>query len=159
MPAYFAIFDIQMHNGRDLRRLPLTERKEILATLQLPNSNFGIVPHIVGAGEDLFEEIKARGMEGVVGKRGDSVYETGRRSDNWRKVINWTHADVYITGYRKAEFGWQVLRMNAGECARRALTSLALGLPNERRFTGLLSSLSLGRIGTLYSWSHGYQRV
>lgn len=106
LPAYYAIFDILMYRGQDLRRLPLTERKEILASLALPSPNFGIVPHIVGAGEALFDQIKARGMEGVVGKRMDSPYETGRRSDNWRKVINWTYADVYITGYRKTEFGW-----------------------------------------------------
>lgn len=49
---------------------------------------------------------QTRKMEGVVGKRKDSVYETGRRSDKWRKVINWTYADVFITGYRKEEFGW-----------------------------------------------------
>lgn len=45
-------------------------------------------------------------MEGVVGKRKNSVYETGRRSHAWQKVINWTYAEVYITGYRKQEFGW-----------------------------------------------------
>lgn len=106
LPAYYAIFDILMYRGQDLRRLPLTERKEILASLALPSPNFGIVPHIVGAGEALFEQIKARGMEGIVGKRMVSLYETGRRSDSWRKIINWTHADVYITGYKKGDFGW-----------------------------------------------------
>ncbi|WP_339816750.1 ATP-dependent DNA ligase [Paenibacillus sp. FSL R7-0216] len=106
LPAYYAIFDILMYQGRDLRRLLLRERKEILANLALPSPSFGVVPHIVGTGEALFEQIKARGMEGIVGKRMDSVYETGRRSNSWRKVINWTYADVYITGYKKAEFGW-----------------------------------------------------
>lgn len=105
-PAYFAIFDILMYKGKDLRRLSLLKRKEILSELELPSASFGIVPHIEGAGEALFAQIQTRGMEGVVGKRASSVYETGRRSDNWRKVINWTHADVYITGYKKAEFGW-----------------------------------------------------
>ncbi|AWB45308.1 ATP-dependent DNA ligase [Paenibacillus sp. CAA11] len=105
-PAYYAIFDILRYKGEDLRKLPLLKRKEILANLALPNGSFGVVPHVEGAGEALFAQIQARGMEGVVGKRKDSVYETGRRSENWRKVINWTHADVYITGYKKGEFGW-----------------------------------------------------
>lgn len=106
LPAYYAIFDILMYQGKDLRCLPLLKRKEILSGLELPSSSFGIVPHIEGAGEALFAQIQAQGMESIVGKRAESIYETGRRSDNWRKVINWTHADVYITGYKKAEFGW-----------------------------------------------------
>ncbi|PAK55402.1 ATP-dependent DNA ligase [Paenibacillus sp. 7541] len=105
-PATFVIFDVLQYNGRDLRRMSLMERKEILAQIPLPSASFGIVPFIDGAGEALFDQIEGRGMEGVVGKRKDSVYETGRRSDNWRKVINWSYADVFITGYRKEEFGW-----------------------------------------------------
>ncbi|MFB4326378.1 ATP-dependent DNA ligase [Priestia sp. BR_2] len=106
LPSTFVMFDVLQYNGKDLRRLPLLQRKEILASVPLPSASFGIVPHIEGAGEVLFEQIEARAMEGVVGKRKDSVYETGRRSNNWRKVINWSYADVFITGYRKEEFGW-----------------------------------------------------
>lgn len=106
LPSIFVVFDVLKYNGKDLRRLPLMERKEILASIPLPSVSFGVVPFIEGAGEALFEQIEAQAMEGVVGKRKDSVYETGRRSDNWRKVINWSYADVCITGYRKEEFGW-----------------------------------------------------
>ncbi|MBW4083548.1 ATP-dependent DNA ligase [Paenibacillus sp. S150] len=106
LPAFYAIFDILQYKGEDLRELPLLRRKEILAGLPLPSSNYGVVPHIDGAGEALFTEIESRGMEGVVGKRKNSTYETGRRSHAWQKVINWTYAEVYITGYRKQEFGW-----------------------------------------------------
>ncbi|WP_405152857.1 ATP-dependent DNA ligase [Paenibacillus sp. FSL K6-0108] len=105
LPATFAIFDILFYQGRDLRKLPLMERKAILHGLMLPSRSFGVVPHIEGAGEDLFSQIEAMGMEGVVGKRKDSQY-VSRRSKDWQKVINWSYADVYITGYRKTEFGW-----------------------------------------------------
>lgn len=44
-------------------------------------------------------------MEGIVGKRKDSQY-VSRRSREWQKIINWSYADVYITGYKKGEFGW-----------------------------------------------------
>ncbi|EGG35218.1 ATP-dependent DNA ligase [Paenibacillus sp. HGF5] len=106
LPSTFVIFDVLQYNGKDLRKLPLMQRKEILASIPLPSVSFGVVPFIEGAGEALFEQIEAQAMEGVVGKRKDSAYETGRRSDNWRKVINWSYADVFITGYRKEEFGW-----------------------------------------------------
>lgn len=106
LPAYYAIFDILQYKGQDLRGLPLLRRKELLAGLSLPSSSYGVVPYIDGAGEALFEQIEARGMEGVVAKRKNSIYETGRRSHAWQKVINWTYAEVFITGYRKQEFGW-----------------------------------------------------
>jgi len=106
LPVYYAIFDILMYKGQDVRGFPLMSRKEILEGLTLPSNSFGIVPHVEGAGEALFKQIETMAMEGVVGKRKNSVYETGRRSHAWQKVINWTYADVYITGYRKQEFGW-----------------------------------------------------
>ncbi|VTR22882.1 Putative DNA ligase-like protein Rv0938/MT0965 [Actinobacillus pleuropneumoniae] len=108
LPSTFVIFDVLQYKGKNLRRLPLMKRKEILAKIPLPSTSFGIVPYIEGAGEALFEQIQARAMEGIVGKRKDSAYETGRRSDNWRKVINWSYADVFITGYRKEDSdGWR----------------------------------------------------
>ncbi|MDF9845405.1 ATP-dependent DNA ligase [Paenibacillus sp. PastF-1] len=107
LPAYYGIFDILQYKGQDLTGLPLMRRKEILARLALPSGSFGIVPHVDGAGEALFQQIEVRGMEGVVGKRKNSIYEIGRRSHAWQKVINWTYAEVYITGYRKQEFGWK----------------------------------------------------
>ncbi|WP_145322979.1 ATP-dependent DNA ligase [Paenibacillus xylanexedens] len=105
LPATFAIFDILQYKGKDLRKLPLMERKAILHSLPLPSSSFGVVPHIEGAGEELYAQIEAMGMEGVVGKRKDSQY-VSRRSKEWQKVINWSYADVFITGYKKSEFGW-----------------------------------------------------
>ncbi|MBT2761891.1 ATP-dependent DNA ligase [Paenibacillus sp. ISL-20] len=65
LPSTFVIFDVLQINGKDLRRLPLMQRKEILASIPLPSASFGIVPHIEGSGEALFEQIEARAMEGV----------------------------------------------------------------------------------------------
>lgn len=105
LPATFAIFDILQYKGQDLRKLPLMERKAILHSITLPSQSFGIVPHIEGAGEELYAQIESMGMEGVVGKHKDSQY-VSRRSKDWLKVINWSYADVFITGYKKDEFGW-----------------------------------------------------
>ena len=105
LPVTFAIFDILQYKGQDLRKLPLIERKAILHSLSLPSSSFGLVPHIEGAGEELFAQIESIGMEGIVGKHKDSQY-VSRRSREWQKIINWSYTDVYITGYKKGEFGW-----------------------------------------------------
>lgn len=105
MPVTFVIFDILMYKGRDLRGLPLMERKAILSTITLPGPAFGVMPYIEGSGEALFAQVETRGMEGMVGKRMDGQY-VSRRSEAWKKVINWSYEEVYITGYRKDKFGW-----------------------------------------------------
>jgi DNA ligase 1 len=145
LPAHYAVFDILRYNGDDLRKLPLIQRKEILAGIPMPNAYFGVVPYVEGVGEALFTQIKARGMEGVVGKRMDSVYETGRRSDNWRKVINWAYADVYITGYKKAEFGW--LAGVADECGMvhpAGIIEFGAGPTERKAFYGVAKQLVTG---------------
>lgn len=145
LPAYYAVFDILRYKGEDQRKLPLMQRKEILASMPMPNANFGVVPHIEGAGEALFAQIQARGMEGVVGKRADSVYETGRRSDNWRKVINWTHADVYITGYKKAEFGWLAgVEDERGRVRPAGIIEFGVGPTEKKAFYGVSKALVTG---------------
>ncbi|MNJ44998.1 putative DNA ligase-like protein [compost metagenome] len=144
LPAYYAVFDVLLYNGEDLRRLPLLERKKILAGIQMPNAHFGVVPHVEGAGEALFAQIKARSMEGVVGKRMDSIYETGRRSDSWRKV-NWTYADVFITGYKKAEFGWLAGTIDErGNIRPAGIIELGVGPTERKAFYGVVHPLVTG---------------
>ncbi|WP_370739095.1 ATP-dependent DNA ligase [Paenibacillus amylolyticus] len=107
LPATFAIFDILQYNGHNLRKLPLIERKGFYKGYNF-HLVFGVVPHVEGAGEALYAQIEAMGMEGVVGKRKDIQY-VSRRSREWQKVINWSYTDVFITGYKKSEFGCLLL--------------------------------------------------
>ncbi|MFB5268199.1 ATP-dependent DNA ligase [Paenibacillus enshidis] len=144
LPVTFAIFDILQYRGRDLRKLPLMERKEILHGLSLPSRNFGIIPYIVGAGEDLFAQIELSGMEGMVCKRKDSLY-VSRRSRDWKKVINWTHADVYITGFKKAEFGWLAAVPDlSGKMRSAGIIELGVGPEHKQAFRGVCQQLVIG---------------
>jgi hypothetical protein len=74
-------------NGRDLRQLPLIERKEKLRTLieksGLPDVICG--KYIEGRGVDLFNEVVRRNLEGVVAKRKNGIYTT---VSGWLKVKN-----------------------------------------------------------------------
>ncbi|SEL29100.1 ATP-dependent DNA ligase [Paenibacillus sp. OK003] len=145
LPATFTIFDILFYQGRDLRKLPLMERKMILHSLSLPSSNFGIVPHIEGAGEDLYAQIESMGMEGVVGKRKDSQY-VSRRSKNWMKIINWSYANVFITGYRKAEFGWLVaVRDPSGKLRPAGIIEHGPSPKHKQAFRGVCKQLVTGQ--------------
>jgi len=74
-PHYYA-FDCMWLDGRDLRRLPLLERKRILLGL-VPHqpSRLLYVDHIAARGMDLFREVCQQDLEGIVAKRQDSVYD------------------------------------------------------------------------------------
>lgn len=145
LPVTYVIFDILRYKGEDLRSRPLMERKAILAGLTLPNAHFGVIPFVEGAGEALFAQMQARVMEGVVAKRKDSVYETGRRSAQWQKVINWTYADVHITGYRKGDFGWLAAVPNdRGKLRPAGIIELGATPTHKRAFYGVSKALITG---------------
>jgi DNA ligase 1 len=104
-PVHFFAFDILRYKGKDLRSLPLMERKAILAQALSGNPYFSTVLSVEGAGNSLFKVIKQKKLEGIVAKKRTSKY-VGRRHSNWLKIINYQYAEVLIVGYRKGEFGW-----------------------------------------------------
>jgi len=85
-PTFYA-FDLLYLNNRDLRQLPLIERKEKLRTLieksALPDVICG--KYVEGRGVDLFNEICQRNLEGVVAKRKTGTYST---VSGWLKIKN-----------------------------------------------------------------------
>lgn len=145
LPVTYVIFDILRYKGEDLRNRSLMERKEILASLTMPNAHFGVTPYIEGAGEALFAQMQARAMEGIVAKRKDSIYETGRRSASWQKIINWTYADVYLSGYKKAEFGWLASLPTDSGCMRPAgIIEFGVSPTHKQAFYGVSKALITG---------------
>jgi ATP-dependent DNA ligase len=74
-------------NDRDLRQLPLIERKEILSAVieksALPDVLCG--KYVEGRGVDLYNEVVRRNLEGVVAKRKNGTYTT---VSGWLKVKN-----------------------------------------------------------------------
>jgi bifunctional non-homologous end joining protein LigD len=100
VPLAFYVFDILQLNGRSLIGLPLTLRKEMLMRLVPP---LGDIIRFSGAlgteAETLLPEIKRRGLEGLLGKQRDSVYEPGRRSGAWIKLKCVNEQEFVIGGY------------------------------------------------------------
>jgi bifunctional non-homologous end joining protein LigD len=76
-PIFYA-FDLLYLNGRDLRQLPLIERKEKLRQVIEKNALPDVLcgKYIEGRGVDLFNEIVRRNLEGVVAKRKNGIYAT-----------------------------------------------------------------------------------
>ncbi|WP_336775370.1 ATP-dependent DNA ligase [Paenibacillus sp. MMO-58] len=126
LPVQYFVFDVLEVDGRDVRRLPLTKRTELLDSIMTETDHFRRVMQIDGCGKDLFQVIQQKQLEGIVAKRKDSSY-VGRRSDNWLKMINYTYANVKIAGYRKNEFGW--LAQHNG----RSVGIIELAVPGNHR--------------------------
>jgi bifunctional non-homologous end joining protein LigD len=86
----FIAFDLLFLNGRDLRTLPLIERKRALKKLlRRKRSRILYLDHIENDGRLLFEQIVAMDLEGIVCKRKDSPYKvTEEPSRYWIKVKN-----------------------------------------------------------------------
>jgi len=99
-PICYYVFDLMQLDGRSLIKLPLTQRKEILAKIC---ENVGDPVRFSGEiGRDaskLLAEVKRRGLEGIVGKQRNSVYEPGRRSGAWIKLKCVNEQEFVIGGY------------------------------------------------------------
>ena len=84
--VFLYAFDVLEHDGEDCRRLPLLARKARLATLLRPAANgIQVNEHLEGDGHAVFEHACQFGCEGIVAKRSDSPYRSGR-SKSWIKV-------------------------------------------------------------------------
>jgi bifunctional non-homologous end joining protein LigD len=86
----FIAFDLLFLDGKDLRTLPLVERKARLENLLPPKPSAALyLHHIQGDGRLLFEQIVALDLEGIVCKQKDSPYKaTDKPSRYWMKVKN-----------------------------------------------------------------------
>lgn len=129
-PPTYVAFDILELEGRDLKTLPLSARKRLLAGVVEEGRNLQTMPGTVD-GERLWGVVTARHLEGVMAKKKESVYVTGR-SHAWLKIKDEKTADCVIVGY---------------VTKTRTIASLALGLYDTGRLT------YVGQVGTGFSES------
>ena len=85
-PANFVAYDIVYYKDRLLTDLPLIERKQILANVVTENETLSVSRYIESDGKMLFELAKQQNLEGIVGKKKDSLYWLGKRTKDWKKV-------------------------------------------------------------------------
>ena len=97
----YYVFDLLFLAGKDLRALPLMERKARLKQLLSAAGKGATVrfsEHIAGAGEELFAEACRMGAEGIVSKRANSAYRSGRQPD-WLKMKCYKRQELVIGGF------------------------------------------------------------
>jgi len=82
---YF-LFDVLVWNGRDLTNLPLTERRKVLKAIKLRSPRISISEQFDISADQMLAAVRQQGLEGVVAKRKDSFYESGKRTGSWAKM-------------------------------------------------------------------------
>ncbi len=131
--SYF-VFDLLELEGKDLRRRSLTERKELLRRLLGDAGRKGpvfFVDHVEQAGSGMLASICDKGFEGIIGKRGNAPYRSGR-AKSWLK-IKCGHEQEFVI------LGW------SDSTKDRPFSSLMLGLREDGGFR------YAGRIGSGFS--------
>jgi bifunctional non-homologous end joining protein LigD len=109
-PLTYFVFDLLFLDGEDLRSLPLTERKARLRKL-LPKTSDGPLRYseeIAGHGHTIFTHACRLGAEGIVSKRADSTYASGRQS-SWVKAKCIREQEFVIGGFTPPSKGARAL--------------------------------------------------
>jgi bifunctional non-homologous end joining protein LigD len=129
--AVFFAFDLLYLDGYNLREAALDDRKDILAKLLSSNRHPSLrySDHVVGSGQSMYEYACRLGLEGIVSKRRDAPYRSGRHGE-WAKSKCINREEFVIGGYTPST------------AIRNAIGSLALGAYDGGEF------VYVGRTGT-----------
>jgi bifunctional non-homologous end joining protein LigD len=131
-------FDIVHLDGSDIARAPLTERKELLRALLERLDPDGVIrycDHVAGNGPEFFRQACRSGLEGIISKRADSPYRSGRGRD-WRKTKCTHRQEFVIVGYTepggsRTGFGALLLAVNDEDGNLVAAGRVGTGFTND----------------------------
>lgn len=123
-PATLFAFDALALEDFDLRPLPLRQRREALAALVPERGPVRLAPSFEERGEEVYREVERLGLEGMVAKRADAPYRSGRSRD-WRKIRRLRSDDFVIVGFtspRGSRSGFGALHLAAYDGDRLVYT-------------------------------------
>jgi bifunctional non-homologous end joining protein LigD len=134
VPVTYMVFDLLWQDGHSLLTQSYTERRRLLAELELAGASWQTPPYEKGGGQAMLEASAKAGLEGIMAKKLDSHYEPGRRSGAWVKVKNRNRQEFVIGGWLD------------GEGKRRGYPgALLVGYYDKRKF------VYAGKVGTGFS--------
>jgi DNA ligase D-like protein (predicted ligase) len=102
---YF-VFDLLCYQNRDTTRLPLVERRELLRSLKFQSPRIQFVEYLETSAANIVAAVKEQGLEGVIAKRRDSLYQPGRRTGAWIKYRINRGQEFVIGGYFPGPHGF-----------------------------------------------------
>jgi len=104
-PVIYQVFDILYADGEDLTRKPLRDRLKRLDEALTPMGSIRRSEGFPGTGIALFEAAREQGIEGIVAKRLDSIYQPGARSPAWVKIKAFRTMECVIGGWTAGQGG------------------------------------------------------
>lgn len=102
---YFA-FDLLLLDGKDLQAEPLEERRARLKKI-VSGTDVQFSEELPGTADDVIQAVTEVGLEGVIAKRRDSRYESGKRSGMWQKFKVQLRQEFVIGGYKPENANFQ----------------------------------------------------
>jgi bifunctional non-homologous end joining protein LigD len=138
-PLTYFVFDLLHLNGHNLRQEPLAERKQILAQMLETLPEHEVIrygQHIETEGAPIFDAACKMGAEGIVSKRSDSAYISGR-SKSWIKIKCIRRQEFVIGGFTKPANGTE------------GIGALVLGYYEDKKL------IYAGRTGTGFTQANG----
>ncbi|WP_426765365.1 ATP-dependent DNA ligase [Pseudarthrobacter sp. 1G09] len=137
IPVRLMLFDLLYNGGTDLRRLPLSKRRERLEEFFRPSDcpvELSMV--LEDPVEHIMDSARELGLEGVMAKRTDSRYVSGQRTRTWIKLKTERTQEVVVGGWRPGKGGRQ-----------ETVGSLLVGIPdgNKLQYVGRVGSGFSGR--------------
>lgn len=99
-PLRLILFDLLYLEGKELNSLPLTLRKKALEKIMesIKSKELKYSNHILGKGKEYLDASKKMGLEGIIGKKSNSLYHKNKRSNDWLKFKNINDEDFIIVG-------------------------------------------------------------
>ena len=102
----YYVFDVLVYQNRDLTHLPLNERRELMfSALKLRSNRVFASEFFEVSAQIMLQSAREQGLEGIVGKRRDSLYEPGTRSKYWVKYRLNLGQEFVIGGFTPGPHG------------------------------------------------------
>src|SRR6202521_705278 len=106
----YYIFDLLCWKDRDLTRVPLVERRALLkSAFVIREGRIRVADYFEAAPNALLSAVREQRLEGIIGKRKDSVYQPGKRSGAWIKYRVNRGQEFVIGGYFPGPHGFDSL--------------------------------------------------
>lgn len=129
----YYVFDLLWYNGKDLKGLPLLQRKAILQAILPTNESIQLSKDFETSGIEFLEVAKKMGLEGIMAKKKNSGYHPKERSKDWLKIKANKRQEVVIAGFTR----------NAD--TKKVFSSLLVGVYKGAKL------IYIGKIGTGFS--------
>ncbi|MGH9688129.1 MAG: DNA ligase D [Candidatus Acidiferrales bacterium] len=121
-PVVYCLFDLLYLDGHDLRNVPLIDRKSLLRGILREDKIIRYSDHVAEKGIELFQAAAQRKLEGIIAKKAQSAYPTGRGTD-WLKIKLDQELDAVVGGWTdprgsREYFGALLLGLYHGDALR-----------------------------------------